>query len=181
MKTILNLFDNTFSKLLRYSTREIGFITFTHQKDIGFDDNVFLSTYNINLQRDLCWTLEQKQKFIISLLEGKDVGKFTIYVNWDRDGIYEIIDGKQRINTIIEFIENKFSICAPDNNSYYFNNFTLTDKRFFNSIPINVAMIDNGGHDNLTDRQKVQLFLFINDTGVPIEQNYLTKLNNIIK
>lgn len=59
-------------------------------------------------QRKLVWTVEEKQKLIDSILNGLPIPlillaeKPKVYGN----GVYEIIDGMQRLNAIFSFIEN---------------------------------------------------------------------------
>lgn len=191
-KTVLNLFDNKLANKLRYSTREFGFLHYISTKeDVKVDTDVFLQEFNINLQRELCWQKESlkfsddkyflDKQFILSILTGKDTGKFVFIVNWSRDGIYECIDGKQRLNAFLSFVNIEFPILAPDNNFYFFKDFNAIDKRFFMSKPCNVCLIDDGGRTaELSDKEKIELFFFINNTGVKIEQEYLDNLQNLI-
>jgi hypothetical protein len=64
-------------------------------------------------QTELRWTLYQKQLFIDSLIRDLDIPKlyFDIHIV-DESEIYYIVDGQQRVNTIKEFIENKFALLA---------------------------------------------------------------------
>jgi uncharacterized protein with ParB-like and HNH nuclease domain len=79
--------------------------------------------YDLNLdpdyQRGYVWTMEQKIKYIEYQLQGGTSGK-EIYFNcpnwmrWDRynkkygkNPTLELVDGKQRITAILEFLNNK--------------------------------------------------------------------------
>lgn len=56
-------------------------------------------------QRDIIWTLEKRQLLIDSMLENIDIPK--IYLAYlTKEDQYECIDGKQRINTILDFFDN---------------------------------------------------------------------------
>lgn len=63
-------------------------------------------------QREQVWSKPQKQLFIDSILRGYDVPK--LYFNVISKGTdferYEIIDGKQRIQTILEFFNDDFPL-----------------------------------------------------------------------
>lgn len=65
---------------------------------------------NRRYQRKLVWTLEEKQKLIESLLKKYPVPAILLA---ERDGgpaTYEIIDGLQRLHSIVSFIENAFPL-----------------------------------------------------------------------
>lgn len=66
---------------------------------------------NRRYQRKLVWTLEEKQAFIDSLLKGFPVPIFLLAETKHKDNnVYEIIDGMQRLNAILSFIEGDFSL-----------------------------------------------------------------------
>ena len=78
----------------------------------SIEDLVFLGfeyddTYTVpNYQRNLVWTIEQKQALIKSVLVGNPIGDFLFKVttNDKRDTFhYSIIDGQQRLNALREF------------------------------------------------------------------------------
>lgn len=67
-------------------------------------------------QRGYVWNDYQKSKYIEYILKGGISGK-EIYWNcksWntsiERNDILELVDGKQRLNTVLEFLDNKVSI-----------------------------------------------------------------------
>lgn len=49
----------------------------------------------------MSWELSQKTRFIESLLLGIPIP--PIFVHQDEDGVWELIDGLQRVSTILEF------------------------------------------------------------------------------
>lgn len=69
---------------------------------------------NRRYQRKLVWTLDEKQQFINTILHGYPVPLFLL-VSSGREklgtiGDKEIIDGLQRLEAIISFILNKYSV-----------------------------------------------------------------------
>ena len=85
---------------------------------------------NRRYQRKLVWTLEEKQAFIDSLSKKYSVPLF-LFATKEKEGNiqYEIIDGMQRLNAIMSFIENEFPI-ELNGVSYYFDLNTLTDTKY---------------------------------------------------
>ena len=63
---------------------------------------------NRKYQRKLVWTVDEKQKFINSILLDYPVPLFLLATA--SEGTYEIIDGMQRLNAIFSFIKGEFSV-----------------------------------------------------------------------
>ena len=63
---------------------------------------------NPSFQRKYIWTIKQQSELIESILMGIPLPLF--YFATDRKGRYAVVDGLQRINTILRFMNDKFSI-----------------------------------------------------------------------
>lgn len=74
-------------------------------------------------QRHNVWTNEQKRELIESLLMGIPIP--VIYVFENEQGIKQMVDGRQRVSAIIEFMNNGFALdglkMLPDFNGKKFN------------------------------------------------------------
>ncbi|HTA28552.1 MAG TPA: DUF262 domain-containing protein [Bacteroidia bacterium] len=80
---------------------------------------------NRRYQRKLIWTIEEKQRFIDSLIIGLPVPLILLAENnIQGKTAFEIIDGMQRLNTINSFIEQEFSY-----NGGYFDLNTLVESK----------------------------------------------------
>ena len=68
--------------------------------------------YGVNrrYQRKLVWTVDEKVRLIDSILKQYPLPQFLVAEAVDTDHQYEIIDGMQRLNAIISFIENEFPV-----------------------------------------------------------------------
>lgn len=84
-------------------------------------------------QRDLVWTLEQKENLIKSIFAGADIG--TIYFarqRYDENSkklevtTFNVIDGQQRLNAISEYVNDGFKV-----NNLKFSELPQVDKRAF--------------------------------------------------
>lgn len=78
------------------------------------DNRLFV---NRRYQRKLVWTLEEKQKLVESILKRYPIPAILLSEKEDSSGEYEIIDGLQRLNAIVSFIEGLF----PDPDGRYFD------------------------------------------------------------
>lgn len=66
---------------------------------------------NRKYQRKLVWSLEEKEKFIDSVSKGLPIPLILVAITKYKDNsVYEIIDGMQRLNAIVSFIENEISL-----------------------------------------------------------------------
>ncbi|WP_071606355.1 DUF262 domain-containing protein [Luteipulveratus halotolerans] len=85
---------------------------------------------NRRYQRKLVWTLEEKQRLIDSILKQYPIPAILLA---DREeGGYEIIDGLQRLHTIVSFIESSF----PTLDGTYFDigKFPTANERLENGV-----------------------------------------------
>lgn len=72
---------------------------------------------NRRYQRKLVWSIEEKEKFIDSLIKGYPIPMILASrIMTDSTSEYEILDGLQRLNAITSFIEGDFSVSGN-----YFN------------------------------------------------------------
>ncbi len=91
--------------------------------------NKFLKA-NPEYQRSLVWSQHQQKMFIDSLLRGYNAPAFYFHVKRTHviedqyNTNLEIIDGQQRVNAIVEYLEGAFELLDPsDENSFRFPNF----------------------------------------------------------
>ncbi|WP_418233614.1 DUF262 domain-containing protein [Butyricimonas virosa] len=85
-----------------------------------FRESFLLEKYDFEptYQREYIWALEKKQYLMDSILKKFPLPPIFLKLKLDPDtgkSLYDVVDGKQRLNSIIEFIEDKFAL--PDNYS----------------------------------------------------------------
>jgi uncharacterized protein with ParB-like and HNH nuclease domain len=126
--------------------------------------------FNPDYQRDLVWTSEQKVSLINSIFNHIDIGKFTfIKHDYSRDLFLEILDGKQRLTTICEFYEDRFTYRGKK-----FSELSVRDQNHFTGFPIVY-----GETENLTQKQIYGLFLRMNTAGQPVSEAHLEKVRQL--
>ncbi len=81
---------------------------------------------NRRYQRKLIWTIEEKKSFIDSLIQGYPVPLILLAEinSTENNKKFEIIDGMQRMNAIMSFIEQEFDVDGK-----YFNLDTMADTK----------------------------------------------------
>ena len=115
--------------------------------------------FNAPYQRGLVWTVSQKEKLISSIVQWVPIN--AIYWNeYNEKDPYEIIDGKQRLTTIFEFLEDGFPW-----RGYYFSELPEIYKSLIKGFTVAVYMT------RYTERGNCErLFNRINFSGTPHER-----------
>jgi hypothetical protein len=140
-----------------------------------FDFDVKLDTYWLNLQRKYVWNDLQKSEFLLSIIKWntKWITPFCLIETneWD-DKYFQVIDGKQRLMTIIDFLLWKTYIVF-NNKQYYWNDLSSECQYAitWHWIKSNVAY----QWDWWTDEDKLNWFKRVNFTWTPVEKNHLDK------
>ena len=132
----------------------------------------------------MCWSLEDKQLLIESIYSNVDCGKILIRNgSWKElekleEGGHElawkdITDGKQRLNTVKEFLDNKF----PDIHGNYFEDLSdqaqrkLTNHQLFSYSEL---------PENTPDNEVLRQFLRLNFSGVPQSKEHLEYVKSLL-
>lgn len=131
------------------------------------------------IQRGFVWDVKRKSLFIHSILMGYPVPPF--YAT-RRDGVYDMLDGKQRSNAIIEFINNKFTLkdipdvqnpddvsIEEDLNGLCFNELADEYKDVILSYSLTIYYFDG-----ITDEQINEMFYRLNN-GKPLSAIELSR------
>lgn len=137
-------------------------------------------------QRDFVWTLEQKQMLIESIYQGIDCGKILVrkrsyteleqmHAKGERELYFnDIVDGKQRIHTLIEFIKDEF----PDVNGMYYSDLATTaQNEITNNQFFSYAEMPEFSKDEMVLKQLLRL----NFTGVPQSKEHIEYVKSLLK
>lgn len=144
-----------------------------------YTNNVY--DFNPEYQRDLVWSTEQKQAFIRALMIGDvDLCPTLIaepYSKSHRKREYEVLDGKQRMMAVIEYIRGKFSV-----EGLYYKDLTLGDVSRLMHSPFKYRLVKyydkQKGFSKMTIAKKVELFLQINEYGQRVSEDHLAKIKS---
>lgn len=174
MKTVeelrnqIDFYPQEISSQLKYFIRQ----------DIDWD--VFLPTKGKNLQRPLVWTLEQKRELINSVLIGRHIPHCAIIniVNpKDRQSdILQIIDGKQRLSTLVAFASDGFTLLI-DGKEYLYSELPKDYQQAISYFHFRYYVVNEPYDKPMTDQQKINWFKFINFAGTPQDAEHLRSLD----
>lgn len=103
---------------------------------------------NPDYQRDHVWSKTKKMKLVASILKKFHMPELTLAKSKNKNYEKEVVDGKQRMTAIFEFMENKIKTPNDDIlkdlkiNNKYFNELPKDIKNDFESYPINYVLLD---------------------------------------
>jgi hypothetical protein len=136
-----------------------------------WDFDVYLPSRQMNLQRPLVWTLDQKRSLIESVIIRRAIPPISLIQLVD--DTYQVIDGKQRLNAFIEYCRGDFDFCGyycDDLPRDYFGQI----KRY---IPFAYVLFEYADAP-ITDDEKVEWFQWINFAGTAQDIEHLERLRN---
>lgn len=175
MKTIREL-----RTVLRFHPQEINSSIkfFAENNNIDFD--VFLPTKGINLQRDYVWNIEQKRELIWSVLMNRHIPRMAmlniVSEKTDTKGTYQVIDGKQRLSSMIDFYKGKFDLLI-DGKNYFFNDLPEDYQRVISGFMFPYYIVNEDFGNKFTDEDKINWFRYINFAGTPQDAEHLQRLS----
>lgn len=130
--------------------------------------------FNPDYQRDYVWEQSDKEKLIGSVFENIDIGKFVFASSIEKaqkgNPMYEIVDGKQRLNTLMQYYENRFPY-----KGYYYRDLSGKDKGVF--LRHNVVYADITECDR---KEILNIFLMLNTTGRQMSEEHLEKVRRML-
>jgi hypothetical protein len=173
MKTISEL-----RTILRFHPQEVNsWLKFMNDKTIDFD--VFLPTRGKNLQRKFVWTIHQKRELIWSILMNRNIPRMAminvITPESGTDGVYQVIDGKQRLSAMLDFFNGKFTL-EIDGKEYFYTELPDEYQRVISCYPIAYLIVNEDFGNQITDQEKYDWFKYINFAGTPQEKKHLKSL-----
>lgn len=129
---------------------------------------------NPDYQRGFVWDDADRESLIESIFSNIDIGKFVFikrgFVSLDTP-YYEILDGKQRLNTLLGFYENRFPYKGK-----YFNDLSARDRDVFLNHHVSVA--ECNGDDK---KHVLNYFLMLNKGGRPMDKAQLAKVEKMLE
>ena len=119
-----------------------------------------------DFQREYVWDEKRKSELIESILMGIPIP--LIYTSQSNDGKMQIVDGKQRLSSLREFLNNKFELTGlkilDDINKKTFNKLNDLQKTKIEDYMFDIYMIVPPTPDEI----KFDIFDRVNRGGVPI-------------
>lgn len=159
--------DSALSRL-HYSNRSMYSLLSFHY--------LFGVDFKPDYQRGSVWDEEDREKLLDSIFAGREIGRFVFkqlpFIRANDDGnYYEIVDGKQRMLTLLAFYENRFPY-----KGVFYNDLSVLDKNWFMDASIGVAELDQ----NTTRAEVLEVFLALNEGGKPVAKEVLDHARELL-
>ncbi len=151
--------------------------------EANYDPYFMIDGKPVKYQRPLVWTVEDKQLFIESIYNKMNIGTFVIArrnynevsrrikAGYPDVAFHEVVDGKQRLTAIAEFVQGKFA----DMHGNLFSDMDAIAKRTFMSFnKQSVAILEDP-----TDDEIKKAFLNVNFAGVPMSKEHIEYVKSI--
>ncbi len=121
---------------------------------------------NPEFQRDHVWPNTMKRDLMDSASKGYPFGQIMVV---EIDGKKMILDGKQRTNALVSFMEGRFT----DRESKYWSDWSAEQKAIYRNIQISVQYIRMEDGEGMSD--VVELFRRVNTQGKKLSPGQLVK------
>jgi hypothetical protein len=133
--------------------------------------------FDLSIQRNSnVWDNERKSLLIHSYIEGYPIPPF--YAT-ELDGIYSFLDGKQRMTSTFQFLNDEYTLTNVPNVTVNDQEYVIDGKKY-SELPedvqddINSTMLTVYKFDSITDEEIDELFFRLNN-GVPLTKFELTR------
>ncbi|KTF20287.1 DUF262 domain-containing protein [Streptococcus gordonii] len=198
MEKLMTLPANELKRQLSVTQRELSisdikkfydrFIEFQNEysSNVGIDytdlgDALILEP---SFQREYVWNQPKKQQLVDSILLGIPIP--TFYFSIDKNGNLLVVDGKQRINSILEFLEGKLSLpssyrflCLDKDSKHdvHFKELESRVKRKFEDYPLTCYLVDS----SVIPRFQNEIFMRVNRGGERLTIQEIRNASNVGK
>jgi hypothetical protein len=162
------MFKNNLTKA-KLEKSNYKFTSFLYEYEEG------LLNLNPEYQRNDVWKQEDKEKLLDSIFAQVPIGVITrsikdINPNNKNKYIINIIDGKQRISTLIDFFLGKWKY-----KGYLFSELDHEDRMFLNQLTIPIIELNNA-----TKEEEIESFIKLNTHGKLMEKEYIQKAKEML-
>ena len=133
-------------------------------------------------QRDYVWKEKEQQEFLFSFFNNLPLGTVAIAINSDYgdeesvSSYYEVVDGKQRITTMLMFINNEIPYIV-DGVPYYWKDLDVKTQRAFKGRTFPYQEISN----SVDEKVKLEYFYRVNFTGVPQDKSHELRILELLE
>ena len=135
------------SRFYDYRTKDYSFEVI--QSKYGDESDESATLFVPEYQREFVWKRDRQSKYIESVLLGVPLTPFLVSV--DEEGRLEIIDGSQRIRTLISFYENEFTLRKLEKlnevNTAKFKDLPKRTQNYIKNRDFRIIVVDNADED----------------------------------
>ena len=132
--------------------------------------NIYIPVF----QRNFVWDKKRASLLIDSIMKGYPISNLSGYIDEDNKSV--VIDGSQRIRTVVAFIDNKweddeFRLELDEDNPYNdfrYEDFSESDQRYFRNNCV-MRMMNIVEFDKMSEDNKYEIFKRMNTGGMVMQ------------
>lgn len=128
-------------------------------------------TSEMAYQREYVWSQADKEKFIRSVINSRPIGALVIGKSTGRSP-YQLIDGKQRLNTYLQYRAGLFSV-----DGVFYHELCAPEMRMFDEYQVSTYSVDLS---EVTQAEILRIFIFVNDSGVSQTPEHLASVRKML-
>jgi len=162
--------DTNFTKEEKYYIRILNspissLINMVHANHAGVD-------MDVEYQREHVWTNKEKIELLDSVFDNIDIGKFVFVQRsmGHKGKLYEILDGKQRLTTLVDFIEDRFKY-----RGFYFSELSFKDQFKITKHNVSYGYLENPNKEAI-----FETFIKLNTCGKPMANKHIDKVKQLL-
>ena len=162
--------DTSFAKEERYYLRMLNsplssLVSMVHRTHAGVD-------FEVDYQREHVWGKKDKIALIDSIFENVDIGKFVFVQRsmGHKGKLYEILDGKQRLTAITEFVEDRYKY-----RGFYFSELSFKDQHKLLDHNISYGYLENPSKEAI-----FETFIKVNTCGKPMASKHINHVKQLL-
>lgn len=127
--------------------------------------------FDADYQRGYAWTEEDQQRYLDTLMEGRDLGRF-ILVRRNYPLAEQVLDGKQRLTCLAQFVRSEIAW-----RGVYWDQLSPADRYVVESRTIQVARL---AEEDFGRAGLLRVFLEVNAAGVPQTEEHLNHVKALL-
>ena len=145
------------------------------RRSAKIDFDVYLESIGKNLQRGYVWDIRQKRELINSIIIGRNIPNLSIFERSDERKF--IIDGKQRLSSMFDFLDDKFTIILEDK-EYLFSELPKDYQDHIEMFNITYYSIFEISKNIVSEKMLFDWFDFINFAGTPQDEEHINDIKS---
>lgn len=148
---------------------------------MNYDDGELY--FNPLYQRDYVWSSDDAQLLLDQIFDNQPLGALAVVLNKNGDNskFCEIVDGRQRLTTLIRFVKGEYPYVDEHGAKIYFCDMTKYDQLAFKKTKVPYYELSNDNDGAVTDKQKVDFFYRVNFAGVPQSESHKKHLETLLE
>ncbi|MEZ2232429.1 DUF262 domain-containing protein [Microcoleus sp.] len=176
---IINIAEEQIDEIkqkIDYHTTEYT-IEFIVDKYLEKDDDDFSEIYIPEYQRELIWDIDRQSRFIESIILGLPIAAIIV-AGIKETGRLEIVDGSQRVRTVVAFMTNQLQLSNLKTlnslNGSYFKDLAPSRQRKFKNTSLRMIVLS----DKADEKVRNDIFYRINTSNLDLTPNSNSLLPN---